>query len=55
MVFSCREKLARLFNIKDSSRVVFTSGATESLNTAIFGILEEGDEVVTTAMEHILL
>ncbi len=52
MVFSCREKLARLFNIKDSSRVVFTSGATESLNTAIFGILEEGDEVVTTAMEH---
>jgi cysteine desulfurase family protein len=52
MVFSCREKLAGLFNIKDSSRVVFTSGATESLNTAISGLMEEGDEVVTTTMEH---
>ena len=52
MVFSCREKLARLFNIEDSSRVIFTSGATESLNIALQGFLKEGDEVVITSLEH---
>ena len=52
IVYAARENLASLFNIKDSSRVVFTSGATESLNTVIFGFLNEGDEVSVTSMEH---
>lgn len=33
-------------------RVVFTKNCTEALNTAIFGLLKEGDEIVTTAAEH---
>jgi len=52
IIFSCRENLAKLFNVLDSSGIVFTSGATESINTVLFGFLREGDEVVTTSMEH---
>jgi len=52
LVFNTREQLAQLFKIKDSSRIVFTKNATESLNLAINGFLEKGDQVATTSMEH---
>ena len=32
--------------------VIFTFNATDSLNLAIKGVLEEGDHVITTSMEH---
>ncbi len=51
-VYETREKVAQLFHIEDPLRVIFTSGATESLNLAIKGALKEGDHVITTAMEH---
>jgi len=52
MVYETRRSLAKLFNIKDASRLVFTSNVTESLNLAIKGIVSPGDHVVTSAMEH---
>lgn len=52
LVFEAREAVARLFGIGDSSRVVFTHSATESLNLAVTGLLRPGDHVVTTTMEH---
>ncbi|HEU0265449.1 MAG TPA: aminotransferase class V-fold PLP-dependent enzyme [Geobacterales bacterium] len=52
LVFACREKAARLFGIVDSSRLIFTHSATESLNLAVTGLLNRGDHVVTTTMEH---
>jgi cysteine desulfurase / selenocysteine lyase len=52
LVFEAREALAQLFCIADSSRIVFTHSATESLNLAIGGLLRPGDHVVTTTMEH---
>ena len=51
-VYSAREEVADFFNISDSFRVIFTSGATESLNMAIKGSLKKGDHVITTSMEH---
>ena len=33
-------------------RIAFTSNSTESLNTAVKGILNPGDHVVTTVLEH---
>jgi cysteine desulfurase family protein len=51
-VLEAREAVARFFSITDSSRVVFTSGATEALNLALLGLLKPGDRVVTTSMEH---
>lgn len=52
IVFTAREAVAGFFGIADSSRVVFTSNATEAINLALFGALKPGDRVVTTSMEH---
>jgi cysteine desulfurase family protein len=51
-VLEARETLAHLFGIQDSSRLVFTHSATESLNLALLGLLQPGDHVITTTMEH---
>lgn len=52
VIFETRESIARLFNIKDSSRIVFTKSATESINLAFKGLLKAEDKVVTTSIEH---
>jgi cysteine desulfurase family protein len=52
LVFEARESVARLFSIADSSRVIFTHSATEALNLAVLGLLQPGDHVVSTSMEH---
>jgi cysteine desulfurase/selenocysteine lyase len=52
IVQNTRENIARLFNIHDPMRIVFTLNVTESLNTLLYGFLNQGDHVVTTAMEH---
>jgi cysteine desulfurase / selenocysteine lyase len=52
VLFEAREACGRLFNAPDSRNIVFTAGATESLNLALFGILNAGDRVVVTSMEH---
>lgn len=50
-----REQVARLLNAR-ASEIVFTSGGTESDNTAMLGIVEavraERKHVVTSAIEH---
>jgi cysteine desulfurase / selenocysteine lyase len=52
LVFEARESLAALFTIQDSARVIFTHSATEALNLAVLGLLQPGDHVVSTTMEH---
>lgn len=52
IVFEAREEVATFLGVRDSSRVIFTSGATESLNLAIKGLLKAGDHVVTSVLEH---
>ncbi len=52
IVFSCRENLCKLFNIKNPQQIAFTKNITEALNMVFFTILEKGDHVVTTSMEH---
>jgi cysteine desulfurase family protein len=52
IVEGAREKLAKLFNIPDPRRIAFTLNGTESLNTVIFGVLNPGDHIVVTQMEH---
>ena len=32
--------------------IVFTNNATESLNLAIKGVVNAGDHIITTSMEH---
>jgi cysteine desulfurase family protein len=52
IVHETREVLARLFNVDDPLRIVFTKNATEALNIALIGLLRPGDHVITTGMEH---
>lgn len=52
VVVRTREQLAGMFNVRESSRIVFTKNATEALNIAIYGLAEEGKGIVTTSMEH---
>ena len=52
VIYDTREKLSDLFNLQNPSRVAFTCNSTESLNTAIKGILSSGDHAITTALEH---
>jgi cysteine desulfurase family protein len=52
IVFETREALSVLFHVKDSSRIVFTLNATESINLVLKGLLKSGDHVITSSMEH---
>jgi len=51
-VLETREKAAFLFNVRDSSRIIFTLNATMALNMAVKGLLSKGGHAVATAMEH---
>jgi cysteine desulfurase family protein len=51
-IFEARERLAQLFGIRHSDRIVFTSNATGALNLATLGLLKPGDHCITTSMEH---
>lgn len=52
IIYDTREKLCRLFNGENPKQIVFTNNSTESLNIAIKGLLEPGDHVITTMLEH---
>jgi len=52
VLFETRELLAALFQVTASERVVFTLNATHALNTAIKGVLRQGDHVIISMMEH---
>lgn len=52
LLFDTREALASFLGCDDASRIIFTHSATEALNMAVRGLLQPGDHVVTTSMEH---
>jgi cysteine desulfurase family protein len=54
MFLETRSLLGELFNVKPEhiNRIVFASGATEALNTAVQGLLKPGSHVITSGIEH---
>src|SRR5690349_16457538 len=46
-----RESVAALLGCR-ASEIVFTSGGTEADNLAIFGLVSEGEHVITSTIEH---
>lgn len=51
VIYSCRETAAAVFDTAPE-RVVFTSGATMSLNLALCGLVRPGDHVLVDNMAH---
>ena len=51
-VYHARRKIASLFGIRQPERLVFTKNTTEALNMGLKGVLQSGDHVITTTMEH---
>ena len=52
VIYQTRTALAQLFGAESPERIAFTANSTESLNIAIKGVLNPGDHVITTALEH---
>lgn len=52
LLFEARETVAEFFGVHDAARLAFTPSATEAINIALFGLLQPGDRVVTSSMEH---
>ena len=52
IIYGTREKLADFFGCPRPDHVVFTCNSTEALNMAICGLLNPGDHVISTDLEH---
>lgn len=53
VLLRCRLAVARLLGVPgDPGRVAFMLNATHAINTALWGVLRQGDVVVTTAYDH---
>ena len=52
IIYDTREKLCHLFHGTNARQIAFTNNSTESLNIAIKGILNPGNHVITTMLEH---
>lgn len=52
VVYRAREAVARLVNMPDPLRVIFSANVTEALNLALRGLLRPGHHVVTSSIEH---
>ncbi|SHH97618.1 cysteine desulfurase family protein [Sporobacter termitidis DSM 10068] len=51
-LFEARKSVAKLFSIPDPNRVVFSFNATEAIKMVYGGLLNAGDHVIVTSMEH---
>ena len=52
IIYGTREKLADFFGCPRPDHVAFTCNSTEALNMAICGLLDPGDHVISTDLEH---
>lgn len=51
-IYRTRREIAKLVELSDPNRVIFTSGATESLNLVVASLITAEDHVITSTLEH---
>lgn len=51
-IFKTRTKLCEFFNCEDETQVVFTANCTESANIVLKGVLNSGDHLLISSIEH---
>ncbi len=52
IIYSTRKSLTRFFNGTNPNRLTFNYNASDSLNMIINGLVEKGDHVITSNLEH---
>ena len=52
IIFNTRDLISRIIGVSDPLQIILTRNATEALNIVINGLLQPGDHVITTSMEH---
>jgi cysteine desulfurase family protein len=52
IVYDARDAIAELFNVDDPARITLGLNATDGLNVGIKCLLDPGDHVITSSMEH---
>ena len=52
VIYETREQICGLLHADSPKQIVFTANSTEALNTAIRGLFQPGDHVVSSVMEH---
>ncbi|MCK8826797.1 aminotransferase class V-fold PLP-dependent enzyme [Natroniella acetigena] len=51
-IFESRQRVAEFFNVKNSDEIIFTKNATEASNLILKGLLEAGDHIIISSLEH---
>ena len=51
-IYTCRERLSALFCLGAPERILFTAGATASLNLLVHGYFQNGAHVLISELEH---
>lgn len=51
-VYNCRNSLAQFFGAKRPETVIFTENCTMAINTVLKGVLNPGDHVICSCLEH---
>ncbi len=52
LVLQSRETVARFFGVTDSRQIIFTAGATASLNQIIYGVMPGARRILSLGFEH---
>lgn len=51
-VYSVRKKIKEMFNAKSENNVCFTLNCTMAINMILYGVLNRGDHVIISSLEH---
>ena len=52
VIYRCRENAAALFRAENPENIIFTDSCTTALNIVLHGLLQRGDHVVLSSLEH---
>lgn len=51
-IFNVRSKLSKMFNAESENSVIFTANCTTSINILLNGVLNSGDHIIVSSLEH---
>jgi cysteine desulfurase family protein len=52
IIRTCRERIASLIGAKNPDHIIMTMNCSDGLNAVMYGLLNPGDHVITTWMDH---